>query len=102
MAKHIEIPFQPSMKKEILIGKKKCTSRNKKYGNPTDYFIIENNVYQLTLVLQCTLEEVANEYYKEEGFESPENFIIMWNKLHPILGYVPTKKVYTHWFELKK
>ena len=98
MRKQIIIPFHDSMKNAIIEGKKICTNRNKKYGNTGDYFILNGNMYRLTLVLRGTLEEVASNYYKDEGFLSREDFVSMWNTLHPILGYVPTKKVYTHWF----
>jgi len=99
MRKRIIIPFHETMQKAIIEGNKTCTSRNKKYGNPEDYFILGENIYRLTLVLRCTLEEVASNYYKDEGFISSEDFVSMWNTLHPILGYVSTKKVYVHWFK---
>ena len=102
MKKRITIPFHHEMEKAIIENRKCCTSKNKKQGNVGDWFVINDNTYRLTFVLRCTLEEVATEYYKDEGVDSTEAFITMWNKLHPILGYVPTKLVYTHWFEEEK
>ncbi len=95
----IKIPFHDSMKLSILNNQKTCTSRNKKYGIVGDYFILGDNMYFLTAVTRVTLEEVATNFYKDEGFNSKEEFIALWKKLHPLVGYVPTKKVYTHWFK---
>lgn len=99
MVKQIVIPFHESMKKAILDGKKICTSRNKRYGKAGDYFILGDNMYFITSVMRHTLDEVALALYKEEGFTSSKEFITMWRKLHPLVGYVPTKKVYVHWFK---
>ncbi len=101
MAKFIQIPFNTIMKKAILENRKICTSRNKKYGVVGDYFLLGDNMYFLTAVTKCTLEEVATDFYKDEGFESKEEFIALWKKLHPLVGYVPKKKVFTHWFRKK-
>lgn len=98
MDKLINLPFHPTMELAVLNGKKICTSRNKRYAHPGDYFLLGNNMYYITAVFKSTLEEVATTYYKDEGFESKEEFIALWKKLHPMVGYIPTKKVWVHWF----
>lgn len=99
MAKLIHIPFNPIMETAILKNRKVCTSRNKKYGKAGDYFLLGDNMYFLTVVTRFTLEQVATNFYKDEGFESKEELIALWKKLHLIVGYVPTKKVWVHWFK---
>lgn len=92
------IPFRPELKKAILEGRKTMTARNKKYGNPGDRFTVGSHGFILESVRRITLFRVANDYYKEEGLESPEEFIRTWTEIHPQKGYISDQVVYLHVF----
>jgi len=95
----ITIPFHHEMKLAILHGKKDCTSRNKKYGVPGDYFILDQKKFVVGQILKMNLVEVAHMLYAREGFDSPGAFIEYWNMLHPRKGYDPHHEVYVHFFK---
>ena len=97
----IEIPFHADMAKAVKMGKKDCTSRNKKYGEPGDAFYIEGKVYVLTRVHRVELKAVAQHLYDREGFSSPEEFTEYWKMLHPRNGWEPERQVWLHEFEVK-
>lgn len=92
----IDIPFHKEMKYALLNHDKDCTSRNKKYGKPGDFFILENRKFVIDRIIKMNLIEVAHMLYKREGFTSPEKFKEYWNMLHPIKGFDPLKEVYVH------
>lgn len=107
----IKIPFSEEMQGRIWQDMKFCTSRNKKYGEPGDWFSLllaksDKGVWISTIythhvlvaVEQLELEEVANHLYWAEGFHSPKDFIRTWNMLHPRKKYGPKQKVWVHWF----
>lgn len=100
--KYVEIPFQDSMKKAVWAGKKTCTSRNKRYGNVGDRFRLGLQEYALTGIMKRSLDYVCTKLYKEEGFESEQAFIDLWNVLHPSKLYDPNQLVYVHFFEAVK
>lgn len=45
------------------------------------------------------LVNVADDLYEKEGCETPQDFIKVWESIHPRKGYDPCQKVYVHWFE---
>ena len=98
------IPFHEDMAFQILAGRKTCTSRNKRYGNPGDTFNVrdetEETVCELTEVKKEKLQTVAYEYYRAEGFNSVEGFVDKWNEIHPRKGYQPLQEVWLHIFKL--
>ena len=80
----INLPFKPAMQEAILAGKKSCTSRYKRYGNPGDTFEMFGQRFILTSVIgMIGLGVVANQLFREEGFDTPEAFWETWRKLHP-------------------
>lgn len=102
--KQIQIPFRFDMQKAILDGHKTCTSRNKKYGNIGDWFVLGNNtnhIYELIMVSKLTLKDVSILYFEDEGFNTSEEFIKVWNEIHPRSGFIPEQNVWAHWFQKK-
>ena len=100
MAKKINIPFMPESEKPMLTGKKTCTTRTKRYGHAGDYFPAFGKMFVLTDVYRTVLGRVVNFAYKEEGFDSPQELIAFWNRLHPDVTYeeVRDRLVYIHHF----
>ena len=99
MTKEISILFRGDMKDAVLQGDKTCTSRNKKYGEPGDYFYIDGYRFILVGVTKQYLNTIASARYKQEGCDSPEAFMDAWAELHPRNGWEPHKQVWLHEFE---
>ena len=95
----VNIPFRDDMKLAILNGKKTCTSRNKRYGYIGDQFEIDGQKFVLTWVSHVYLDDVAHLKYQDEGFESPNQFIEVWNQIHPRKGFDPLQTVWLHEFK---
>lgn len=94
----VEIPFSPDMGESSINGTKICTSRNKKYGEPGDWFKIGDHRFLLKRVERHTLWYVAHILFEQEGFGSPRGFIDKWNALHPKRRYQDEDKVWVHYY----
>jgi hypothetical protein len=99
MPSEIYIPFMKEFEKTMKEGKKTKTSRNKKYGKPGMKFKIFGQEFELTEIKEENLDYIANNFYEEEGFSSPEEFKEIWKKLHPRKGWVPDQVVFIHEFK---
>lgn len=100
------IPFQAKFMPLINAGKKTMTTRNKKYGESGDYLIATSHgekIYlRLISVSRVDLDNVATVYYREEGCQSPLEFIEIWNDIHPIKGFQGSQKVWLHSFQVRR
>jgi len=94
----VKIPFLPQFKDAMLSGNKCVTTRSRKYGEGGDTFEIFGQEFMLTSVFQRTIEHVANLLYLQEGFKSEKDFIELWKKLHPRVGYQPERVYWVHVF----
>ena len=94
----VQIPFNTWSKKRLYSGVKFGTSRNKKYGDKGDTFKAINRTYEILYVKRMSLEHVAYIQYKAEGCVSPEEFIEVWEDIHPEVGFVPKQMVWYHAF----
>jgi len=93
-----KIPFKKEFNQLMLDGKKTMTSRTKKYGDRGDIFFVEDQIFTILLSFKIRVGDVANKYFKEEGFTSPEEFIKVWKEIHPRKGYDPDQMVWGHHF----
>jgi len=94
----IEIPFN-KWSLERLYDESKCaTSRNKKYGNVGDIFYVGDDKYKITMIKKLPLFFIANELFRTEGCTDPQEFIDIWEEIHPRKGWVDEQKVYYHYF----
>ena len=84
MNNQISLPFQPQFKEDMRAGRKIFTTRTKRHGYPGDWFVAFGMYFVLTHVSKTQLKIVAEGYYSQEGFSSPEGFIEIWERLHPI------------------
>jgi len=103
----IEIPFNSWSMIRMYDNQKTCTSRNEQKGKVGQRFQltdIEGNplrTYKITHVIQLPLHFVAMFLYKEEGAESPGEFIEEYNRIYKKRrsnGFDPNKVVWVHFF----
>jgi len=92
----IEIPFRDEFLEPIALGQKIMTTRSKKYGEPGDVFWVPWRGMDVKLVLlavfRTRLWHVAYQLHDAEGLRSPDDFIKVWNKIHPRKKYKETEQ----------
>lgn len=94
----IIMPFTKASRDKIKAGEKTATTRKTKYGFVGDTFMVAGVMYRITEVKKLMLVRVAFDWFKEEGFGSPEDFVEAWVSLHPRIGYTPGRVVFLHLF----
>ncbi len=94
----INIPFQEQFREAMLLGRKTMTSRFKRYGHVGDEFLAFDAKFRLIAVARTDLSYVAEEHYREEGFQSTEEFYLAWKKIHPRRNTFDSS-VWAHQFE---
>jgi hypothetical protein len=92
------MPFTKASRDKIKAGTKTATARKTKYGFADDTFMVGGVMYRITEVKKLMLVRVAFDWFKEEGFGSPEEFVEAWVYLHPRIGYTPGRVVFLHLF----
>lgn len=102
-SKNTTLPFHNEMKKAIVEGRKKKTTRYDVYWVDHDMFYYEddkNNTWEVHFkvsdINQCRLAEAVDLFWEQEGFNSKEEMIELWKKLHPRRGYRALDTVYVH------
>lgn len=98
----INIPYNTWSKNKIYQNIKTATTRTKKYGKKGDVFIVDSVKYIITDYLKTKLEIVSSDFFREEGAGSPEEFIEVWNSMHPVKKFDPQQTVWIHFFEEQK
>ena len=101
----IDIPFSREMAIAAIEGRKIATTRSEKKGKVGDLFEVEYPkpyldepaVFRLLDIFSVDLSVVKQQYYRLEGFNSPEDFEKTWRTLHR--GHFTTNKpYYIHFF----
>ena len=93
------IPFLPRFHDVIKLGVKTMTCRTRKYGEPGD--MLDTNLgvrIQILEVRRMRLGDVAKRHWREEGCESPEEFVAVWEGIHPRRDFDPDQLVWLHVF----
>ena len=94
----IFIPFNDWSKNKLHRGIKTATCRSKPYGEVNDTFevFLENRPrgqrvvsYIVASITKKSLKDVSKNHFAEEGAKSPEEFIEVWNDIHPHRGFQP-------------
>ncbi|MEE9401234.1 MAG: hypothetical protein V3V32_04365 [Dehalococcoidia bacterium] len=98
--KIVDFPFMLIFRKDMLAGRKQCTSRTKSYGKPLDEFLVFGARFRITAIETRRLEDVASFLWRKEGCDSPGQFKNIWASLHPGRGYDPNWRVRVHHFRL--
>ncbi len=94
----ILIPFREEFRDLLLTGGKTATSRNTGYGAPGTVFEAFGARFVITAIRRLTLREVAEKHFAEEGLESAEEFVDVWQKVYPFRGFDPDHRVWYHEF----
>jgi len=94
----IEIPFNKWSKDKLMKNNKWATSRNKKYGEVGDTFVVDETTYELDFVIKLPLWFIAIELFESEGCLFPNEFREVWAQIHPRKGYVGHQMVWYHHF----
>ena len=94
-ARTIVVPFRADMEEAIQDGRKTATTRSKRLGYVGDRFQLLGHTYEITLVEEIRLVEIATSIprLEAEGFgptegetrslsEAEQAFIQIWNELH--------------------
>lgn len=92
----INISFHPEMQAATLAGRKICTTRPEKKGEPGDCFQVGDYRYRLVDVEPCQLCDVAEELYRFEGFKSTIQFADFWSSIYGKFEY--GLEVFVHWY----
>jgi len=100
----IVIPFQEEFKPAMLSGRQTATTRTKRYGYPGDCFPAFGKNFILISAYPTFLDIVAYHSYFEEGFDTMNDFIDCWDRLHPRIKFAdkPRRLVYLHRFTEKE
>lgn len=97
--KQVKIPFHDEFRYRLLTGLKTATTRTRKFGNPGDTFPAYGTTFKIIMVIICNLSLVKLDYYRQEGFGAPAEFVECWKDIHPRNGWIPSQVVYLHLFE---
>ena len=104
----IFIPFNDWSRDKLHRGMKTATCRSKPYGKVNDIFeiFLENRPrgqrvvsYIVTSITKKSLKNVSENHFAEEGAESPEEFIAVWNDIHPRRKFRPNDIKWFHTFK---
>lgn len=92
------IPFCRQMQQANMTGRKKCTARSKRRGDPGDLFTDgTGRFYEIIHVHKADLMYVRDHLYMHEGTESPEAFESLWRSLHRG-NFSGDKEYWVHWY----
>ena len=94
----VKIPFKARFEDPLLEGTKTLTSRTKPMGKIGDTFEAFGAEFVITDVFKSALYIVSN-FWDREGCSSKEDFVEVWNQIHPRKGFVPMQVVWVHVFE---
>lgn len=101
-AKMVYLPFNTWSVEKIKKGIKTATTRTRPFGETGDYFKVGKKTFVITNVSKLPLSTIAEQHFREEGAESPSEFIQVWCKIHPRRGFVPRQPAYCHQFREAK
>lgn len=73
------------------------TSRTRRYGKPGDHFFAFGHEFLIEKIERRTLGDVAD-HYREEGCESWDDFVDVWNDIHRQKGFSLWQRVFVHIF----
>lgn len=97
------VRFRPEAIPKILSREKNMTCRRTdNHGEPGDLWRIQGTdiVLRILRKQRMMLSDVAQNHYRQEGHESPEEFIDFWDECYPEDEYDPLRWVVSYVFEV--
>lgn len=93
------LPFLDEFHTKLKDGSKTATTRSKAYGAPGD--VVDSPIGPLRLleVRKAKLCDVRDHHWREEGVDSPQGFVDIWNRIHPKRGFNGDDERFLHLFE---
>jgi len=79
----VELTFSPEMATAALEGRKCCTSRDLKKGDPGDEFEIGGVRFRIIAVASNVVENIAVHLYGAEGFGHPSDCVEEIFRIYP-------------------
>lgn len=92
------LPFLAEFHEKVRDGRKTATARSKDYGKPGDRLQGPGCVLVLDSVEEKALGVIAMAWFREEGLESPGEFVAIWNRIHPKKRFEASRVVWFHRF----
>lgn len=80
--KEIKIPFDEKTIESFKDLRMVCITHIEKYGEPGDFFGVAGMWYVFVSVTKQKLHTVPYRYYRENGYDSPDDFIFHWIELY--------------------
>ena len=100
MNMEVTIPFKDRFRDPMLNGIKVMTCRPRAMGKAGDTFTAFGSRFELRAVENNKrLGAIVAFFWREEGCESEEDFIAVWQSIHPRKGYDPDQQVVAHFFQ---
>ena len=90
--------FHPLMWKRVQEGRKIATTRKERLGEPGDWWEQDGVLYRIVDVMEVQFGTVTTDFYRVEGFETPEAFEIFWIRIHRGNLPEPEDLRYIHFF----
>lgn len=97
----VKIPFLAHFKEPMLNGRKTWTSRSKRYGKVEDEFDAFGKTFVIEGQFKAGLRYIA-EHWDKEGCNNKEEFLALFQKIHPRKPIKPDDKYWIHIFRMKR
>lgn len=82
MSHKIDLPFSERMRRAVLNGRKCCTTRRTRKGDPGDWFALDGETFRILDICPLPLWRIRDLYFLLEGCTSKEHFECLWRYLH--------------------
>jgi hypothetical protein len=96
----VQIPFRPEFEHALRNGNKTMTTRSREMGLIGDTFEAFGCIFTIDVVRRVKLGVVAASYWRQEGCESSDAFIAVWNTIHPRKKFDPEGVFWLHEFHM--
>jgi hypothetical protein len=94
----VRVPFQPYFAKAMREGRKRVTSRPRRFGEEGQTFVAFECRFVIVGVQRRPLSWVRDYLWWFEGCASPDAFVRTWVTIHKRAGWTPGRPVWVHAF----
>ncbi|MDN7246835.1 ASCH domain-containing protein [Planococcus shenhongbingii] len=83
---------------KVLSGQKTATRRNGRYADVGEIMVLEDREFKVENVYLQTLGDLTDEFARQEGYDSVEEYKQSILKFHPGMPWLPHMTVWVHEF----